>query len=177
MKSIHTDGNEFITEASRMLTSLKLTLDFKSLYGNKYMLPRNQETSCLDRNCLEATIPRQLCKRLPPPRRPRGSPEVPRRCYLLEEAVLLVGDGRGRLRVLAALLPQARPHVLLLQQRVELRKGVQDLLEQNALSECSGRKSVCPQQADFTAPRLPPPGRCSSGPVNRAGAASPAGVE
>ena len=37
-----------------------------------------------------------------------------RRHYLLEEPVLLIGDGRRRLRVLATLLPQARPHVFLL---------------------------------------------------------------
>ena len=48
--------------------------------------------------------------------------------HLLEEAVLLVRDGRGRLRELAALLPEPRPHVLLLQEGVELRQGVQDLL-------------------------------------------------
>jgi hypothetical protein len=42
--------------------------------------------------------------------------------------MLLVGDGGGRLGELAPLLPQARPHVLLLQQGVELRQGVQDLL-------------------------------------------------
>ena len=53
-----------------------------------------------------------------------------------------------------------------MQQRVELRKGVQDLLEQNAVSECSGGNTVFPQQGDFTAPNLPPPGRGSSGRVN-----------
>lgn len=57
MKSIHTDSKEFTTKASRTFTSLKLRLDFKSLYRNKYMLPRNQETSRLDRNCPEATTP------------------------------------------------------------------------------------------------------------------------
>ena len=40
--------------------------------------------------------------------------------HLFEEAVLLVGDGRGGLGKLAPFLPQAGPHVLLLEQRVEL---------------------------------------------------------
>lgn len=40
--------------------------------------------------------------------------------HLFKEAMLLVGNGCGSLRKLAPLLPQAGPHVLLLEQRVEL---------------------------------------------------------
>ncbi|TNN49212.1 hypothetical protein EYF80_040578 [Liparis tanakae] len=50
--------------------------------------------------------------------------------HLLKEAVLLVGDGGGGLGELAPLLPQAGPHVLLLEQRVELGQRVQDLLRE-----------------------------------------------
>lgn len=48
--------------------------------------------------------------------------------YLLKEAMLLVGNGCACLRELAALLPQSSPHVLLLQQGVQLCQRVQDLL-------------------------------------------------
>lgn len=48
--------------------------------------------------------------------------------YLLEESMLLIGNGCARLWELAALLPQPRPHVLFLQQGVQLCQRVQDLL-------------------------------------------------
>ena len=47
---------------------------------------------------------------------------------LLVESLLLVGDGDVGLRVLGLLLPQPRPHVLLAQQRVQLRERVHRLL-------------------------------------------------
>lgn len=53
--------------------------------------------------------------------------------HLLEEAVLLVGDGCGRLRKLTPFLPQAGPHVFFLEQRVELSQRVQNLLEQKKI--------------------------------------------
>lgn len=40
--------------------------------------------------------------------------------HLFKEAMLLIGNGCGSLRKLAPFLPQAGPHVLLLEQGVEL---------------------------------------------------------
>lgn len=54
---------------------------------------------------------------------------MPETCSnLFKEAVLFVGNGSGRLGNLAPLLPQTCPHVLLLEQRVQLCEGVQNLL-------------------------------------------------
>lgn len=44
--------------------------------------------------------------------------------HLFKEAMLFVSNGCGGLRKLASFLPQAGPHVLLLEQRVELCQGV-----------------------------------------------------
>lgn len=63
--------------------------------------------------------------------------------YLLKKAMLFIRNSCTRLRELAALLPQPCPHVLFLQQGVQLCQRVQDLLrETNTKQMLKGHETI-----------------------------------